>query len=103
MTFRTALAKRRILFGIAAYAAEIVFVGNIASLPEGWYIEHLSWHWIFRKAAIVTAMMACVYYGIPRRAATATRPISRRYWGGIQAARMKPSAVASVYACARTC
>jgi len=36
-----------IIFGIAAYAADIVFVTNIASLIEGWYIEHLSWHWIF--------------------------------------------------------
>ena len=69
MTFvLTALPKRLIIFGIAAYAADIVFVSNIASLLEGWYIEHLSWHWIFWTAAVAApVMMVCVYYGIPRR------------------------------------
>jgi MFS transporter, DHA2 family, multidrug resistance protein len=48
MTFvLTALPKRLIIFGIAAYAADIVFISNIASMIEGWYAEHLSWHWIF--------------------------------------------------------
>jgi DHA2 family multidrug resistance protein len=64
----TALPKRLIIFGIAAYAADIVFVSNIASLLEGWYIEHLSWGWIFWTAAAATpVMMACIYFGIPRR------------------------------------
>src|SRR5215472_3181818 len=43
----TALPKRLIIFGIAAYAADIVFVSNVASAIEGWYAENLSWHWIF--------------------------------------------------------
>src|SRR3954453_21728934 len=44
MTFAlTTLPKRLVIFGIAAYAADIVFVSNIASLQEGWYIDHLSW------------------------------------------------------------
>ena len=69
MTFvLTALPKRLIIFGIAAYAADIVFVSNFASAVEGWYIEHLSWHWIFWNAALFTPlMMLCVYFGIPRR------------------------------------
>src|SRR5258706_9498474 len=76
MTFvLTALPKRLIIFGIAAYAADIVFVSNIASLLEGWYVEHLSWHWIFWTAAAVTpVMMACIYYGIPPRPPAPTRP-----------------------------
>src|SRR5579864_6638369 len=62
----TALPKRLIIFGIAAYAADIVFVSNIASLLEGWYIEHLSWAWVFWTAAAVTPVMfLCVYFGIP--------------------------------------
>src|SRR6201993_635616 len=71
MTFvLTTLPKRLIIFGIAAYAADIVFVSNIASLLEGWYIEHLSWHWIFWTAAVgAPVMMVCVYFGIPRRPA----------------------------------
>src|SRR5713226_1793030 len=55
MTFvLTALPKPLIIFGIAAYAADIVFVSNIASLLQGWYAEHLSWHWIFWTAGLVT-------------------------------------------------
>src|ERR1700722_3508714 len=42
MTFvLTNLPKRLIIFGIAAYAADIVFVSNIATLLEGWYVDHL--------------------------------------------------------------
>jgi DHA2 family multidrug resistance protein len=43
MTFvLTSLPKRLIIFGIAAYAADIVFVSNIASAIEGWYIMSIS-------------------------------------------------------------
>jgi DHA2 family multidrug resistance protein len=67
MTFvLNTLPKRLIIFGIAAYAADIVFVSNFASALEGWYIEHLSWHWIFWNAALFTPlMMICIYFGIP--------------------------------------
>src|SRR3984957_4556373 len=69
MTFvLTTLPKRLVIFGIAAYAADIVFVSNIATLLEGWYIEHLSWAWIFWTAAAATPVMfLCVYFGIPQR------------------------------------
>jgi len=72
----TALPKRLIIFGIAAYAADIVFVSNFASAIEGWYVDHLSWRWTFWNAAVFTPlMMACVYFGIPRQALPAgTRP-----------------------------
>ncbi len=64
----TALPKPLIIFGIAAYAADIVFSSNIASALQGWYSEHLSWHWIFWNAAVFTPlMMICVHFGIPRR------------------------------------
>ena len=71
----TALPKRLIIFGIAAYAADIVFVSNFASAIEGWYIDHLSWRWIFWNAALFTPlMMLCVYFGIPRQRALGPRP-----------------------------
>ena len=64
----TALPKRLIIFGIAAYAADIIFTSNIAAALEGWYADHLSWRWIFWNAAVLTPlMMICVYYGIPPR------------------------------------
>jgi MFS transporter, DHA2 family, multidrug resistance protein len=72
----TALPKRLIIFGIAAYAADIVFVSNFASAVEGWYVDHLSWRWIFWNAALFTPlMMLCIYFGIPRHALpTGPRP-----------------------------
>jgi MFS transporter, DHA2 family, multidrug resistance protein len=81
MTFvLTTLPKRLIIFGIAAYAADIVFVSNIATLLEGWYIEHLSWLWIFWTAAAVTPVMfLCVYFGIPRKAAPGPVPSWRGF------------------------
>src|ERR1700744_2403744 len=76
MTFvLTNLPKRLVIFGIAAYAADIVFVSNVASLLEGWYIDHLSWRWIFWTAALFAPlMMVCVYFGIPRRTNTEPKP-----------------------------
>ena len=81
MTFvLTALPKPLIIFGIAAYAADIVFVSNIASLLQGWYAEHLSWHWIFWTAGLVTPlMMVCVYFGIPQRPPADARPSWRGF------------------------
>src|SRR5215813_367454 len=76
----TALPKRLIIFGIAAYAADIVFVSNFASAIEGWYADHLSWRWIFWNAAVFTPlMMVCVYFGIPRQA----RPGPLPNWRGL--------------------
>ena len=76
----TALPKRLIIFGIAAYAADIIFVSNFASAVEGWYAENLSWHWIFWNAALLTPfMMLCVYFGIPQRAPADVRPSWRGF------------------------
>ena len=75
-----ALPKKLIIFGIAAYAADIVFVSNFASAIEGWYIDHLSWHWIFWNAALFTPlMMVCVYFGIPQRPISGPRPSWRGF------------------------
>jgi DHA2 family multidrug resistance protein len=81
MTFvLTALPKKLIIVGIAAYAADIVFVSNIALVLEGWFIDHLSWHWIFWTAAVVTpVMMACIYRGIPRRPPASSKPSWRGF------------------------
>lgn len=81
MTFvLSALPRRLIIFGIAAYAADIVFTGNFAPAIEGWYIDHLSWHWLFWNSAIATAgMMVCVYFGIPRGPLPGQRPSWRGF------------------------
>ena len=81
MTFvLTSLPKKLVIFGIAAYAADIVFVSNIANLLEGWYVEHLSWAWIFWTAAAITPfMMLCIYFGIPQRPVSGPVPSWRGF------------------------
>ena len=61
------LPQKLLLFGVGAYALDIVVTTNVAAYIEGWYIDHLSWHWIFWTAAVLTpVMMLCVYFGIPQ-------------------------------------
>jgi DHA2 family multidrug resistance protein len=60
------LPPKLIIFGIAAYALDIVATSNISALIQGLSAEHLSWHWIFFPAAILTPVaMVCLYFGVP--------------------------------------
>jgi MFS transporter, DHA2 family, multidrug resistance protein len=60
------LPPKLLLFGVAAYALDIVVTSNVAALIQGWYMDHFSWHWIFWTAAVLTPiMMLCTYFGIP--------------------------------------
>jgi len=81
MTFvLSALPKKLIIFGVAAYAADIVFTANVAPALEAWYIGHLSWHWIYWNSAVLAPLMAlCVYFGIPRMPLPAQRPSWRGF------------------------
>ena len=57
---------RYVLLGIAMYAMDIVFTTNVATSLEAWYMDHLSWRWIFWNSAILTpVMMVLIYFGIP--------------------------------------
>jgi DHA2 family multidrug resistance protein len=60
------LPPKLLLFGVAAYALDIVVTSNVAALIQGWYMDHLSWHWMFWTAAVLTPlMMLCAYFGVP--------------------------------------
>jgi DHA2 family multidrug resistance protein len=60
------LPPKLLLFGVAAYALDIVVTNNVAALIQGWYSDHLSWHWIFWTASVLTPiMMVCIYFGVP--------------------------------------
>ena len=60
------LPIRFVLVGIAMYAMDIVFTTDMAQAWESFFIEHLSWHWIFWNATILTPIMiALVHFGIP--------------------------------------
>src|SRR5580698_2876255 len=55
-----------VLLGIAMYAMDIVFTTNVATWLEAWYMDHLSWRWIFWTGAVLTpVMIVLIYYGIP--------------------------------------
>jgi DHA2 family multidrug resistance protein len=60
------LPIRYVLLGIAMYAMDIVFTTNVATWLEAWYMDHLSWRWIFWNSAVLTpVMMILIYFGIP--------------------------------------
>lgn len=60
------LPIKYVLLGIAMYAVDIVFTTNVSTSLEAWYMDHLSWRWIFWNSAVLTpAMMVFVYFGIP--------------------------------------
>jgi MFS transporter, DHA2 family, multidrug resistance protein len=60
------LPMRYVLLGIAMYAMDIVFTTNMATSLEAWYMDHLSWRWIFWNSAILTPVMTVlIYFGIP--------------------------------------
>src|SRR5580692_10442081 len=81
MTFvLNSLPKKLIIFGVAAYAADIVFTANVAPALEAWYTNHLSWHWIYWNSAVLAPLMTlCVYFGIPRGNLPAQRPSWRGF------------------------
>ena len=61
-----ALPLRFVIYAIGVYSIDIVGITGIATSLEAWYVEHLSWHWIFWQSAFVTPlMMLCIYIAIP--------------------------------------
>jgi MFS transporter, DHA2 family, multidrug resistance protein len=61
-------------FGIAIYALNLELSLNIAASLEGWYIEHLSWRWIFwQNVPLALVMTMCLRFGIVQKPIT-TRP-----------------------------
>jgi DHA2 family multidrug resistance protein len=62
-----ALPMRYVIYAIGIYSMDIVGVTTIGTSLEGWYVEHLSWHWIFWQSVVLTpVMMICIYLAIPK-------------------------------------
>ncbi len=51
-------------YGIALYALNLEVSLNISASFEGWYVDHLSWHWIFwQQVPLAAAMAICLKFG----------------------------------------
>jgi MFS transporter, DHA2 family, multidrug resistance protein len=60
------LPTRYVLLGIAMYATDIIFTTDMAQAWESFFIENLSWHWIFWNGTVLTPLMiVLIYFGIP--------------------------------------
>ena len=60
------LPMRYVLLGIAMYATDIIFTTDMAQAWESFFIEHLSWYWIFWNGTVLTPLMiVLIYFGIP--------------------------------------
>src|SRR6185295_5465970 len=63
-----ALPVRFVIYAVGVYSIDIVGATSVATSLEGWYIEHLSWHWVFWQSVLLTAlMMLCIYIAVPRQ------------------------------------
>jgi len=61
-----ALPMRYVIYAIGIYSMDIVGATSVGTSLEAWYVEHLSWHWIFWQSALLTPlMMVCIYLSIP--------------------------------------
>ena len=61
-----ALPIRYVIYAIGIYSMDIVGATSIGTSLEAWYVEHLSWHWIFWQSVFLTPlMMLCIYLSIP--------------------------------------
>ena len=51
-------------YGIAIYALNLEVSLNISASFEGWYVDHLNWHWIFwQQVPLALAMAICMVLG----------------------------------------
>jgi len=76
------LPARLAAYGVAAYAMNSELSQNVAASLEGWFVDHLSWRWIFwSNAALVAPMMLCILLGIPREKANRAMLAAPDPWG----------------------
>jgi DHA2 family multidrug resistance protein len=55
-------------YGIAAYGLNLELSLNVPASLEGWYIDNLSWRWIFWQGALLALpMLLCISRGMPRQ------------------------------------
>lgn len=74
-------------FGLAAYGLNLELSLNVPASLEGWYLDHLSWHWIFWQGAILAVpMLLCIRFGMPRQQIKWDCLRNADFWGMFYAA-----------------
>jgi DHA2 family multidrug resistance protein len=54
-------------YGIALYALNLEVSLNVSASLEGWYVDHLSWRWIFwQQVPLALGMALCMFFGAKR-------------------------------------
>ena len=54
-------------YGVAIYALNLELSLNISASLEGWYVDRMSWRWIFwQNVPLALGMAACLHFGIAR-------------------------------------
>lgn len=67
-------------FGIAVYALNLELSLNISASLEGWYVDHLSWRWIFWQNVPLALIMAlCLFLGMKPRVRNPNLPPADRF------------------------
>ena len=62
-------------YGIAIYALNLEVSLNISASLEGWYVDHLSWRWIFwQNVPLALGMVACLFFGARPEPVNPQRP-----------------------------
>jgi DHA2 family multidrug resistance protein len=79
------LPLKYIHLGVAAYSLDILASTHIATALEAWYMNHLSWQWIFWNALFTTPiLMMCIYFGVPKQPMPQRSPRTN-LWGFLYA------------------
>ncbi|WP_256367018.1 MFS transporter [Acidisphaera sp. L21] len=61
------LPAQLVIYGLAVYSMNSELSQNVAASLEGWYADHWSWQWIYWQYCLaLPAMLAAIWYGVPR-------------------------------------
>jgi MFS transporter, DHA2 family, multidrug resistance protein len=62
-------------YGVAIYALNLEVSLNVSASLEGWYLEHLSWAWIFwQNVPLAVGMALCLQFGVRADPVNPSRP-----------------------------